>query len=243
MKVSALTKKSLPTPSLSRAKTGRRTVRSYVRREGRMTRAQRRALKEWLPIYQLPTDAGPWNFSEVFDRNVPLIMEIGFGDGGSLLQMAAEQPECDFVGVEVYRPGVGRLLMQAHALGLTNLRVVCEDATDVLLHNVPHGSLTKVLIFFPDPWPKKRQQKRRLLQTDFVRAVADALVMGGQAHMATDSEDYAQHMLQVLATEPRLSNTAQKYAQRPSYRVATKYERRGEALGHSVWDLIFKRVR
>ena len=208
-----------------------------------MTRAQRRALKEWLPIDQLPTDAGPWDFAKIFARNVPLIMEIGFGDGGSVLQMAAEQPECDFVGVEVYRPGVGRLLMQVHALGLTNIRVVCEDATEVMMHNVPHGSLAKVLILFPDPWPKKRQQKRRLIQADFVHSVTDALIVGGHVHMATDSEDYAQQMLEVLVAEPRLSNIAKKYAQRPNYRIPTKYERRGEALGHSVWDLIFTRVR
>lgn len=207
-----------------------------------MTRAQRRALSEWLPVYGVEPGSGPLDLAALFDRDVPVIMEIGFGDGSALMQMAAEQPACDFLGVEVYRPGVGRLLMRVRALGLTNVRVICEDAVEVLKQRIPRGSLTKVLIFFPDPWPKKRQQKRRLIQPEFVHAVTQALTPGGQLHLATDWQDYAEHMLQVLSAEPGLRNTAETFAQRPGYRLPTKYEQRGEALGHRVWDLIFEKV-
>jgi len=207
-----------------------------------MTRAQRRALTEWLPVYGVDPEGGPLDLPLLFDRDVPVIMEIGFGDGAALMQMAAEQPECDFVGVEVYRPGIGRLLMRIQALGLTNVRVLCEDAYEVLTKYIAPQSLQKVLIFFPDPWPKKRQQKRRLIQPEFVRAVVQALRPGGQVHLATDWQDYAEHMLQVLSAEPGLRNTADTFAERPGYRTLTKYEQRGEALGHPVWDLIFQRV-
>jgi len=206
-----------------------------------MTRAQRRALAEWLPVYEIAEQELPLDLPANFGRDVPVIMEIGFGDGAALVQLAAEAPECDFVGVEVYRPGIGRLLLRLKALGLTNVRILCEDAGEVMRQYIAPQSLTKVLIFFPDPWPKKRQQKRRLIQPDFIRVVTQTLKPGGHLHLATDWEEYAEHMLQVLQAEPGLLNTVEQFAERPGYRVPTKYEQRGEALGHKVWDLIFAR--
>jgi len=220
----------------------RRTVRSFVRREGRMTRGQQRALSEWLPVYGIPDGEDYIDLRALFGRDVPVIIEIGTGNGDVLVRLAAQQPECDFLGVEVFRPGVGQLLRQVRDLGLTNVRVALDDAVHVLERRIPPASLTKILIFFPDPWPKKRHHKRRLLQPAFAHTAALALIPGGQLHVATDWEDYAEHIRDVLEHEPLLSNTADGYAPRPGYRSPTKYESRGEKLGHDTRDLIFARI-
>jgi tRNA (guanine-N7-)-methyltransferase len=172
-------------------------------------------------------------------------MELGFGNGETLVQLAATEPHCNFLGVEVYRPGVGRLLRRVRELGLLNVRVFCEDAVDVLAHRIARESLTKLLIFFPDPWPKKRHHKRRLIQPGFARLASERLMVGGTLHIATDWEDYAIHILDVLSHAAGLRNMAGEgcFAKRPSYRPLTKFENRGRALGHQVWDLLFERVR
>ncbi|MDH3282685.1 MAG: tRNA (guanosine(46)-N7)-methyltransferase TrmB [Gammaproteobacteria bacterium] len=214
-----------------------------MRREGRITRAQRRALAEFWPLYGIDPGAEPVDLSRLFGRKVPVIMEIGCGNGDTLVELAANGPHCDFVGVEVYRPGVGSTLLKLRRWGLVNVRLFAQDAVDVLRDRIAAQTLTKILIFFPDPWPKKRHHKRRLIQPDFVCLAADRLVIGGQLHLATDCEDYAEHMLEVLASEEALRNTAADggYAARPGYRPETKYERRGRGLGHAVRDVIFER--
>lgn len=222
-----------------------RPIRSFVRREGRITRAQRQALAELWPIYGVEPGVLSLDLSTVFKRQVPVIMEIGFGNGDTLTALAANDPECDFLGVDVYRPGVGSLLIKLRRFGLTNVRVFCEDAIDVLTHRIAPDSLTKILIFFPDPWPKKRHHKRRLIEPKFVRLATGRLVIGGALHVATDWQDYAEQMLEVLNGERGLRNTADTalFSLRPSYRPETKYERRGQGLGYNTWDLIFERIR
>lgn len=214
-----------------------------MRREGRITRAQQRALDDLWPDYGLEPCDGPFDWPRVFGRSAPVACEIGFGDGGALLQMACDDPGTDFVGVEVYRPGVGKLLLRLAESGLSNVRVSMTDAMDFLRDSVAPGSLARLMIFFPDPWPKKRHHKRRLLQPAFVEMAAARLAPGGRLHCATDWEDYAAWMMEVLEACPLLENTRGQgeYAPRPSYRPQTKYERRGEGLGHGVWDLVFRR--
>ena len=221
-----------------------RPVRSFVRREGRMTKAQLRALRELWPLYGIEKTTQPINARQLFGRKAPIIMEIGFGNGDALLELAAKTPQCDFLGVEVYRPGIGRLLIGVKQSGLTNVRVFCDDAQEVMRERVPEQSLAKLLIFFPDPWPKKRHHKRRLIQAEFARLAVERLEVGGTLHIATDWRDYAEHMLAVLDDEPALSNAVGvgHYASRPAYRPQTKFERRGAALGHQVWDLLFERT-
>lgn len=219
-------------------------VRSFVRREGRITKAQSRALSELWPRYGVDLDGGVLNFENVFGNRHPVVMEIGFGNGESLCEMAVAQPECNFLGIEVYRPGVGSLLLKLKAKELTNVRLIMEDAAVVLRDAVPPGTLSKVLIFFPDPWPKKRHHKRRLLQRPFLDTMIQRLRPNGTIHVATDWEEYAQEVLQLLTDESRLRNTEDGggFATRPAYRSATKFEKRGTARGHGVWDLIFERV-
>ncbi len=221
-----------------------RPIRSYVRREGRITPAQRRALGELWPRFGL--DAGvPTDIEQVFGRIAPIIAEIGFGDGSALLQMAQKHPANDYIGIDVHRPGVGRLLLQLDKQKYENVRVFCEDAKQVFAHCLPPSSLDTVLIFFPDPWHKKRHHKRRLIHADFVTLVVDTLKPAGRLHIATDCHDYAEHIMHVLSNEPWLTNCAGewKYARRPNYRPFTKYECRGQILGHSVWDLVFKKIQ
>ncbi|MDH3637492.1 MAG: tRNA (guanosine(46)-N7)-methyltransferase TrmB, partial [Gammaproteobacteria bacterium] len=212
------------------------SIRSFVRREGRITRAQRRALAEFWPLYGIDPGVVSVDLHKLFGRKVPVIMEIGCGNGDTLVELAANDPHCDFLGVEVYRPGLGSTLQKLRQLGLTNVKLFGEDAVGVLRDRISAATLTKILIFFPDPWPKKRHHKRRLIQPDFVRLAAERLVIGGQLHLATDCEDYAEHMLEVLAGEKSLRNTAANagYTARPGYRPETKYERRGRGLGHAV---------
>jgi tRNA (guanine-N7-)-methyltransferase len=216
-------------------------IRSYVLRQGRVSNAQGRALAELLPRYGLPYEAQPPDFDQVFGRAAPRILEIGCGMGETTAAIAQARPESDFVGVEVHSPGVGSLLRLIEALGLTNLRVIQHDAVEVLRDMIVADSLAGVHIFFPDPWPKKRHHKRRLIQPAFVALLASRLRPGGYLHLATDWEEYAQHMLAVLAAEPALANRAPGFAPRPDYRPPTKFEQRGLRLGHGVWDLVFAR--
>lgn len=219
-----------------------RPVRSYVLRGGRMGSGQQRALAELGPRYLLPYQATPIDAATVFGRQAPLIVEIGFGMGQATAAIAAARPEADFVGVEVHEAGVGALLRLIGEQGLDNLRIVRHDAVEVLQHMVAPASLAAVHLFFPDPWPKKRHHKRRLVQPPLVSLLASRLAPGGVLHCATDWEPYAEQMLQVLSGEPLLCNTAAGYAGRPAYRPLTKFEARGLNLGLGVRDLVFRRV-
>jgi tRNA (guanine-N7-)-methyltransferase len=218
-----------------------RAIRSYVLRAGRMGTGQARALAELGPRYVLPPTAAPLDAAEVFGRHAPLVVEIGFGMGQATASIAAAQPEHDFIGIEVHRPGVGALLQRIEQARLRNLRIVQHDAVAVLEAMIAPATLTAVHVFFPDPWPKNKHRKRRLIQPAFVALVASRLAPGGMLHCATDWQPYAEQMLAVLAAEPLLSNNADGYAPRPAYRPQTKFEQRGLNLGHGVWDLVFSR--
>ena len=183
-----------------------------------------------------------WIFPVFFDRVAPVWLEIGFGNGEALISIAQRHPEINLLGVEVYRPGVGHLLNRAAELAMPNIRVICDDAATVLEHVIPDQNLERVLLFFPDPWPKQRHHKRRIVQPEFVRLVRAKLKSGAIFHMATDWEDYAHYALAVLSKTPDFENLAGQgqFAERPAYRVLTKFEQRGLRLGHGVWDLLFK---
>ena len=219
----------------------RRPIRSFVLRAGRMGTGQQRALQDLGPRFVLPYQAMPLNPAAVFGRQAPLVLEIGFGMGDATAQIAAAQPGVDFIGVEVHEPGVGALLKHIGERGLSNLRIVQHDAVEVLQQMILPASLDGVHIFFPDPWHKKRHHKRRLIQPPLVELLASRLKPGGRLHCATDWEEYAQQMLEVLGASPLLQNTADGYAPRPDYRPLTKFEARGQRLGHGVWDLVFTR--
>jgi tRNA (guanine-N7-)-methyltransferase len=220
-----------------------RPIRSFVRREGRMTDAQRRALEDFGPRYLIEFQEVPLDLDAVFGRAAPRALEIGFGMGDSVLDMARRHPERDHLGIEVHRPGVGRLLRALAEEDIRNVRIVCADAVQVLRCMIPDAVLDAVFLFFPDPWHKKRHHKRRIVQPEFVELVARRLRPGGIFHLATDWEDYARHMLAVLEQSPSFSNSAGAghFAPRPDDRVLTKFERRGERLGHGVWDLVYLR--
>ncbi len=221
-----------------------RPIRSFVRREGRITPSQQRSLTQLWPRYGLDVGDYLFDFQEIFGRKAScLVLEIGFGDGVSLLQQAQAHPENDYLGIEVHRPGAGRLLRALESAELDNVRVVCEDAVSVLRENIPEQSLDVVQLFFPDPWHKKRHHKRRIVQPDFVQLVRSRLRSGGYFHLATDWEDYAQHMMATLESAPGYRNTAgvDNFVPRPDSRPLTKFELRGQRLGHGVRDLIFER--
>jgi tRNA (guanine-N7-)-methyltransferase len=218
-----------------------RAIRSYVLRAGRMGTGQARAMAELAPRYVLPFNAAPLDTTAVFDRCAPLTVEIGFGMGQATAAIAAARPGTDFLGIEVHEPGVGALLQLIEQAQLRNLRIVQHDAVQVMGQMIAPHSLAAVHVFFPDPWPKKRHWKRRLVQAPFVALLASRLTPGGTLHCATDWQPYAEQMLEVLGAEPLLANAATGYAQRPDYRPQTKFERRGLALGHGVWDLVFTR--
>jgi len=220
----------------------RRPIRSYVLRQGRVSNAQRRAHETLLPRYGVPFNAAPLDLDALFGREAPHVLEIGSGMGETTVEIAARRPDTDFLAVEVHTPGVGSLLKQIEERELTNVRVIQHDAVDVLEQMIAAAALDGVHVFFPDPWPKKRHHKRRLLQSPFVKLLASRLKRGGYVHVATDWEEYAQQVLQVLSAEPLLANTAQDYAPRPAYRPLTKFEERGLKLGHGVWDVIFIRA-
>lgn len=218
----------------------RRAIRSFVLRQGRMSPAQQRACDELLPRYGVEA-AAPLDLPAIFGRSAPVVLEIGFGMGETTAAIAAAQPGVDFLGVEMHLPGVGALLRRIDAQGLANVRVLRHDAVDVVASMIAPGTLAGIHVFFPDPWPKKRHHKRRLLQPAFVHELALRLAPGGYLHVATDWDDYAQEILASLAAEPLLENSAADFAPRPAYRPLTKFEARGLRLGHGVHDLIFRR--
>ncbi|KGE78368.1 tRNA (guanosine(46)-N7)-methyltransferase TrmB [Halomonas sp. ND22Bw] len=224
----------------------RRGIKSYVLRAGRMTAAQTRGLEEVWPRLGLTLEDGRQDLETLFGRRAPVVLEIGFGMGGSLIEQAETHPDTDFIGIEVHAPGVGKLLDEADKRGLTNLRVYREDALLVLEQCLPEGSLDTLQLFFPDPWTKKKHHKRRIVQPAFVELVRTRLKPGGTLHMATDWEAYAEWMAEVMAEAPGYQNTATEetapYVPRPEFRPLTKFEQRGEKLGHGVWDLIFRRA-
>ncbi|OIP14855.1 MAG: tRNA (guanosine(46)-N7)-methyltransferase TrmB [Betaproteobacteria bacterium CG2_30_59_46] len=218
-----------------------RPIRSFVLRQGRMSNAQTRALETLLPRWGIPYQEELLDLNTIFGRAAPKILEIGFGMGDSTAAIAAAHPQNDYLGIEVHGPGVGSLLNQIEALGLTNLRVIQHDAVEVLKHMVAPASLDGVHIFFPDPWHKKKHHKRRLIQPERVALLCEKLKDSGYLHAATDWQEYAEHILAVLSAEPRLANTAADYALKPDYRPLTKFEQRGIKLGHGVWDIVFRR--
>lgn len=219
-----------------------RRVRSFVLREGRLTPGQAKALEQWLPVYGLP-GSGAIDLAKSFGRDAPVVLEIGFGNGESLLEMARRHPEWNFIGIEVHRPGVGHLLKLAAEHEVENLRVSTRDAVEVLEQQLPDASLDRVQLYFPDPWPKKRHHKRRIVQPGFARLVARKLVAGGEFHLVTDWQPYAEHMREVLDAEAAFENLAGEagYVPRPEDRPLTRFERRGHRLGHGVWDLVYRR--
>ncbi|WP_339514123.1 tRNA (guanosine(46)-N7)-methyltransferase TrmB [Pseudomonas sp. RL_15y_Pfl2_60] len=220
-----------------------RTIKSFVMRAGRMTEGQQRGLDQGLSKFGLKLEDGPQDFDAVFGRQAPRTFEIGFGMGHSLLEMAAAAPEHDFIGVEVHRPGVGALLNGLLTQNLSNVRVYSCDALEVLRNCVADNSLDRLMLFFPDPWHKARHHKRRIVQLEFAELVRQKLKVGGVLHMATDWQPYAEYMLEVMSAAPGYQNLAAdgQYVPRPAERPITKFERRGERLGHGVWDLKFER--
>jgi tRNA (guanine-N7-)-methyltransferase len=218
-------------------------VRSYVLRAGRITAAQKRALAELLPRYGIPYAEAQLDLDAVFGRRAPRVLEIGFGNGDTLVALAAASPEKDFLGVEVHPPGVGHCLLAIEAQGLANVRVIVHDAVEVLANMIAPGALDEVLLYFPDPWPKKRHHKRRIVQPAFVGLVASRLRVGGRFRLATDWEPYAAWMLEVVSASAQLANAAPGggFVDRAG-REATRFERRGRRLGHAVFDLEFLRV-
>ena len=219
-------------------------IRSYVLRMGRMTPVQRRALEEHWQHWGLEYNGCELVYDAVFGRSGPLVLEIGFGMGQSLVAMAAEKPGTNFIGIEVHKPGVGKLLHSIEEHGLANIRIYCHDAVEILRDCIPDASVDTVQIFFPDPWHKKRHNKRRLIQPAFVAQLIRKLKLGGILHLATDWEDYAYQMMNVLEAVEGLCNSAGdgQFAPRPQYRPMTKFEMRGERCGHGVWDLVFFRT-
>ena len=216
-------------------------IRSYVLRQGRVSNAQRRAHESLLPVYGVPYTASLLDLDALFRRAAPKILEIGFGMGETTAAIAEAHPDNDYLAIEVHTPGVGSLLKQLAERELRNLRIVQHDAVEVLQSMIAPRSLAGIHVFFPDPWPKKRHHKRRLIQPAFVSLLASRLAAGGYIHLATDWEDYARQMLEVMSAEPTLRNTASGFALRPETRPLTKFEQRGLKLGHPVWDLVFRK--
>lgn len=221
----------------------RKPVRSFVMRAGRITRAQRRALDELMPRHGLPPPPAPLDLDAAFGRRERRVMEIGYGDGATLLGLAAAAPATDFIGVEVHPPGIGHCLLGIESLGLTNLRLIAHDAVEVLALQFAPAALDEVLLYFPDPWPKKRHHKRRIVQPAFAALVADRLKPGGAFRLATDWEPYADWMVEVLNAEPKLRNEAADGGfVDAGERASTRFEARGRRLGHGVFDLMYRRV-
>ena len=220
-----------------------RKIRSFIRRQGRVTPGQQVALETHWNKYCLDPNTG-YDLTEIFGRTAPTIVEIGFGNGESLADMAAAHPEQDYIGIEVHRPGVGHLILQLEQRKLNNVRIYCHDAIEILEQRIDDDCLAGVHLFFPDPWPKKRHHKRRIVQPEFVDLVKRKLATGSYFHAATDWEHYAHHMLKVLSAANGLINTSRtgSFYERPEFRPMTKFENRGLRLGHSVWDLIFTKV-
>lgn len=221
-----------------------RHIKSYVVRAGRITAAQTRALTELGPKYLVAVEEGKYlNPTELFGREAPLVVEIGFGMGKSFTQMAQADPNSNYLGIEVHPPGVGSALMLTEELGLKNVRIIQYDAFEIFKHHLPENSIDILQIFFPDPWPKKRHFKRRLINDEFIAMVTALIKHGGQVRLATDWEEYAMQMLEVMTRAEGFTNTASdgRFIERPAWRPLTKFELRGERLGHGVCDLVFKR--
>jgi len=216
-------------------------IRSFVLRQGRVSNAQLRYHETMMPKVGIPYRAESLDLAAAFGREAPKVLEIGFGMGETTAAIAAAHPETDYLGIEVHTPGVGSLLKLLAEGNLANVRVIQHDAVEVVRDMIAPNSLAGIHVFFPDPWPKKRQQKRRLIKPDFVALLASRLESGGYFHCATDWEEYAQQMLEVLSGEPSLENTVEAFAPRPDYRPLTKFEQRGLRLGHGVWDVVFRR--
>ena len=224
---------------MTESASGRRSVRSFVRRTGRITPAQGRALDELWPAYGIDYSALLLNLDEVFGRSAETVLEIGFGNGESLVQQAVERPEIDFLGVEVHEPGIGRCLIAAGDRGLANLRIIKHDAVEVLRHQIQDEALARINLFFPDPWPKKRHHKRRLVQDSFLQLAASKLTAAGSLHIATDWENYAEHIDDLIA-KSSVFTLAERHVHKDGStspdRQSTKFERRGLRQGHSIWD-------
>ncbi|MBN7122347.1 MULTISPECIES: tRNA (guanosine(46)-N7)-methyltransferase TrmB [Erwiniaceae] len=222
-----------------------RRIRSFVRRQGRLTKGQQHALDNYWPVMGVEYQPEPVDLVSLFGRESPVVLEIGFGMGASLVTMAQNNPAQDFLGIEVHSPGVGACLSSAQEAGVENLRVMCHDAVDVLEKMIPDNSLRMVQLFFPDPWHKARHNKRRIVQAPFAELVMRKLKLGGVFHMATDWEAYAEHMLEVMNSIAGYKNQSetQDYVPRPESRPLTKFEQRGQRLGHGVWDLMFERIK
>ncbi len=218
-------------------------IKSYVLRTGRMTESQQAAYDKYWPSKGLTVADGMLDWPVVFGNNGPVVLEIGFGMGASLAAMAAAAPQNNYIGVEVHSPGVGRILHLMEERGVENIRLFCHDAVEVLAQCVPDASLDRVQIYFPDPWHKKRHNKRRLIKPSFVQQLRRKLKVGGVMHMATDWEHYAEQMMEVMSAAEGFANQAQPfcYSERPDYRPLTKFEQRGQRLGHGVWDLLFEK--
>tara|TARA_R110000764_G_scaffold130079_2_gene217893 strand:- start:127 stop:858 length:732 start_codon:yes stop_codon:yes gene_type:complete len=220
-----------------------RKIQSFVKREGRLTKGQEKAIQSNWETLGLEHKSGLLNMEDVFGRTAPVVLEIGFGMGKSLVTMAKNEPDKDFIGIEVHRPGIGACLADAEEQGVTNLRVYEHDAVEVLANCIPDGSLSRMQLFFPDPWHKKRHHKRRIVQPEFVEKLRKKLALKGVFHMATDWENYAEHMLDIMCVAPGYKNlsSTNDYVPRPEQRPLTKFEQRGHRLGHGVWDLMFER--
>lgn len=240
-----MTETSSPPENKHNSVVHRREIKSFVRREGRCTPAQERALHQLWPIYGITYDTNQQlNFSSLFNNQHPVWLEIGFGMGHSLAYMAQQMPEVNFIGIEVHRPGVGSLLNQIQQTQLTNIRVMCHDAVEVLTHMIPPHSLTQVLLFFPDPWHKSKHHKRRIVQPAFLDLLCQKLEHQGIFHAATDWQPYAEWILMYADQHTCFHNMAGQgnYDQKPTYRPETKFERRGKRLGHGVWDLRYRHL-
>ena len=217
-------------------------IRSYVLRQSRLSAAQKRALTDTLPQWGIPYQSIALNLSETFIRTAPCHLEIGYGNGGNLISMACANPQHNYLGLEVHSPGVGSVLQEINDHGLTNVRLIQYDATQVIEHMLAHESLSSIYIFFPDPWPKKRHKKRRLIQPEFANLLSAKLGSEGLLYLATDCEDYAHHMLSVLSKTPKLINTTIDFSPRATFRSLTRFEQRGLKLGHKIFDLCFKKA-
>lgn len=221
-----------------------RKIRSFVKREGRITHRQQTAIDRLWPDFGVDYQPSLIDFSKLFKNDNPVVLEIGFGMGKSLIEMAKSSPDKNFLGIEVHRPGLGACLADLNEAGITNLRLMDHDAVDVLEFMIPDNSLTTFQLYFPDPWHKARHHKRRIVQTKFMVNMRQKLVVDGIIHMATDWENYAEHMIEVLNDVSYLQNCSETdYVARPAWRPLTKFENRGTKLGHGVWDLLFKRIK
>ena len=222
-----------------------RTIRSFVRRAGRLTDSQKRALAEFGPSLIVQYSAAPLSFSDLFGRAAPVVLEIGFGNGETFIEQAESDPDRNYLGIEVHEPGVGHCLLKAEHAGIGNVRVIMHDAVEVLAHQVPFASLDRLNLYFPDPWPKKRHHKRRIVQDGFMELVADRLRDGGTFHIATDWANYAEHIDEVMARSERFNCIERRVhdGEAPLDRPQTKFERRGLRKGHRIWDWCFETIK